>query len=184
MRLALQSSRAAYNERFLTQCNTPSKPNASVAQAFNLGTILGARAAGLEKQTGSLEVGKWADVVVLDGTTPGMVCAALQDPVAAVVLHSCVRDVEVVIVGGEIRKEGGRLMDVSVNAKEAGLEGKDGTVSLGWRDVVRAVLESRDRIDEKVKDVDFEAVKKVVKGVFHVGEDAIVEDDGSLGRLV
>ena len=184
MRLALQSSRGAYNEQFLKQGKTPSKVSASVAQAFNLGTILGARAAGLEAQTGSLEVGKWADVIVLEGTSPAMLCAARHDPVAAVVMHSSVKDVETVIVGGEIRKEAGKLRAVSVEAKVAGWGSGDERVDVGWEEVVREVLESRERIEEKVREVDFETVGKAMRGVLGVGAEGIVDDDGRLGRLV
>ncbi|KAJ6563570.1 hypothetical protein DFH09DRAFT_1158419 [Mycena vulgaris] len=87
MRLALQSARGTRNQRFVAQGVLP-------RAAFNLGTIMGARAVGMGAEIGSIRVGKRADLVVFDAQSPGMVCAADHDPVAAIVLHASVRDVE------------------------------------------------------------------------------------------
>ena len=53
-----------------------------------------------------------------------MVCGAVHDPVAAIVLHSSVRDVDTVIVDRVIRKETGRLnpVDIDKNAVGYGME--------------------------------------------------------------
>jgi cytosine/adenosine deaminase-related metal-dependent hydrolase len=56
--------------------------------------------------------GKKADVVVFDAGTPSMLCATEQDPVVAVLRFSDVRDIDMVMVDGVIRKEGGKLTDV------------------------------------------------------------------------
>ncbi|PWY70908.1 composite domain of metallo-dependent hydrolase [Aspergillus heteromorphus CBS 117.55] len=72
----------------------------SVRDVFRLATMQGARAIGMEESVGSVEVGKRADLVVFDAWSPGMVCAGGRDPVAAVVLHSLVRDVVGVFVDG------------------------------------------------------------------------------------
>jgi cytosine/adenosine deaminase-related metal-dependent hydrolase len=50
---------------------------------------------------GSIEEGKLADLVIFDTSSPGMLCAAEQDPVAAIVLHSLIRDIETVMVNGK-----------------------------------------------------------------------------------
>jgi cytosine/adenosine deaminase-related metal-dependent hydrolase len=96
---------------------------------------------------GSIEVGKLADIVVFNGTSPNMVCAAEEDPLAAVVLHANVGDVEMVIVDGVVRKEAGRLVDVGV------LDGIDGEVGeiLSQRYVSRRLLESRGRVIERAE---------------------------------
>ena len=56
------------------------------------------------------------------------VCAAEHDPVAAVVRHSSILDIEMAIVDGVIRKENGRLFPVTVNSKTAA----DGTKDVEW----------------------------------------------------
>ncbi|KAJ8087288.1 hypothetical protein PM082_006118 [Marasmius tenuissimus] len=75
-------------------------------QAFNLGTIKGARAIGMEENVGSVGAGKLADLVVFDADSPGMICAAQSDRIAAV-LFSTVADISTVIVDGVVRKMNG-----------------------------------------------------------------------------
>ncbi|TVY44940.1 5'-deoxyadenosine deaminase, partial [Lachnellula occidentalis] len=112
MRLLLQSARGIYNQPFLNQGKVPAKVFKTVEEAFNLGTINGARAIGMEGRIGSLAVGKLADIVVFDASSPSMVCGAQHDPVAAVVLHSSPGDIEMVVVDGVVRKQGRRLRAV------------------------------------------------------------------------
>jgi cytosine/adenosine deaminase-related metal-dependent hydrolase len=75
-------------------------------EALELATMGGARALGLEREIGSLEVGKRADLVVLDyrafGLTPTL------DPVQNLVYHAHARDVETVLVDGRVVVDGGR----------------------------------------------------------------------------
>ena len=117
MRLALQTARGVRNQRILDTGKTPRTIQYQVEQAFNLGTIKGARAVGMSSEIGSLAEGKLADIVIFDALSPGMVCAAAHDPVAAIVLHSSVRDVDTVIVDGIVRKESGKLGVVDVDKK-------------------------------------------------------------------
>lgn len=155
----------------------------TVEEAFNLGTIAGARAAGLAGEVGRLREGFRADVVVLDGKSPGMLAAALQDPVAAVVLHSSVRDVDVVIVDGVMRKEGGQLCDVRVEEalgdlgeeeeeeKSAAEVGR----TLSWEDVARETLRSREVVDGKIGGMDFGPAVEAVIDAWHMNRSNMVE---------
>ncbi|KAJ6531061.1 hypothetical protein B0H19DRAFT_1327052 [Mycena capillaripes] len=95
MRLALQNARSLHNQQFIAQGKLPRTVNATVEEAFNLGTIMGARA------------------------SPSMICAAEHDPVAAIVLCASVRDIETVIVDGRIRKHGGNFLPVEVDVSVA-----------------------------------------------------------------
>lgn len=49
-------------------------------------------------QIGRMKVGVKADVLIFDATSLGMLTAVQEDPVAAIVLHSSVRDIETVIM--------------------------------------------------------------------------------------
>lgn len=70
---------------------------------FDMATINGARALGLDHEIGSLEVGKQADLVVIDASRPHMV--PLVNPLGNLV-HTCQgRDVSMVLVAGEILVE-------------------------------------------------------------------------------
>ncbi|KAJ5895003.1 hypothetical protein N7495_006694 [Penicillium taxi] len=87
--------------------------------ALEMATINGARALGLESDIGSLEVGKKADLVLLDPYRRGNLAAAPWScehsgqgvsPATAVV-HACTgRDVDMTVVNGEILVEQGRLV--------------------------------------------------------------------------
>lgn len=87
---------------------------------LEMATINGARALGLEKEIGSLEVGKKADFVVVN---PGGLHAAPYseeqvlsggvDPMTTVVYSCTGADVEMVVVDGEILVRNGKLVNMN-----------------------------------------------------------------------
>lgn len=148
MRLALQHERSCRNEEVIAQGKKTLSLNLFVQDVFKLGTIQGARAIHMEDQVGSLEVGKLADLAIFDGASPGMVCASDQDPVAAIVLHSSVRDIDTVIVDGRIRKREGKLCPVDIHSTQ-----KDVTIPrqmVEWKQVARELISSRRRIENAI----------------------------------
>jgi 5-methylthioadenosine/S-adenosylhomocysteine deaminase len=76
-------------------------------------TIQGARATGLERKTGSLVVGKRADVILIDRNDVLMI-PRTGDPAASVVLVGQPGHVKWVLVDGKVRKRDGRLVGVDV----------------------------------------------------------------------
>lgn len=78
----------------------------SVNQAFLLATRNGALSLR-RPDIGILAVGAKADVVVFNGDSPGLL--GWVDPVAAVILHSNVGDIDHVIVNGKFVKRDGKL---------------------------------------------------------------------------
>jgi 5-methylthioadenosine/S-adenosylhomocysteine deaminase len=72
-------------------------------QALRMATINGAKALGLEAQIGSLEVGKQADVVLVDAAQPHL--APRHDPIALLVYSAQAADVCTVLVNGRILLE-------------------------------------------------------------------------------
>lgn len=171
--MALQNGRGLYNAPFIAAGKIPDKINATVEQAFNLGTICGARAVGMESRIGSLEVGKLADVVVFDALSPGMVCGAQQDPVAAIVLHSSPGDVVMTVVDGVVRKRDGRLRDAEV------LEGAEKFVArekstLPWIEVARRLLQSREELQKKIEKLDFGVARKGMLQAYRIDPEKIV----------
>ncbi|KAJ7244179.1 hypothetical protein B0H12DRAFT_1203662 [Mycena haematopus] len=165
MRLALQSARATANQRFVDQWKLPRAVAATVEQAFNLGTIMGARAVGMAAEIGSIAVGKLADIVIFDAQSPGMICAAEHDPVAAIVMHASVRDIETVIVDGRIRKSGGKLAPSEVLG---GL--------MEWPQVAAKLLQSRKQMEEIIATADMAGAKKSIIELYHIDESLIVDD--------
>jgi cytosine/adenosine deaminase-related metal-dependent hydrolase len=164
MRLGLQASRASYNQKLINQELAPRSISKTVQDAFNLGTIQGARAIGMQSQLGSIAEGKLADLVIFDANTPELVCAAEQDPLAAIVLHSSIGNVDTVIIDGIVRKRGGKLVDVQV---EDGMKDVAGKKPLDWRDVAKAMKKSRMEILEREKKQNFAELKQgVIRNLF------------------
>jgi cytosine/adenosine deaminase-related metal-dependent hydrolase len=83
-------------------------------QALALATMGGATALGMSREIGSLEVGKRADLAVLDyrsfGLTPQL------DPIQNLVYHAHARDVEMVLVDGRVVVDDHRLVAVDAAA--------------------------------------------------------------------
>ncbi|KAH8649475.1 hypothetical protein BGZ60DRAFT_437373 [Tricladium varicosporioides] len=174
MNLLLQSSRGRYNQSMIDNLKVPKKTNVTVEEVFNLGTVQGARAVQMEDQIGSLAVGKKADLVIFDGLSPAMVCAAVHDPVAAIVLHSSVRDIEMVIIDGIVRKENSMLKEVDLEAgKELWNAGK-GRVS--WGETAEKLVELREEFQERIKGLDMEEARNGVIKAFYLVEGNIVDN--------
>lgn len=80
----------------------------TLTDIFGFATIEGARAVGQERRLGSIAQGKVADLLFIDATSLNM--TPVLDPLAAVVFHANVRDIDTVLVGGVPVKRGGRLV--------------------------------------------------------------------------
>jgi cytosine/adenosine deaminase-related metal-dependent hydrolase len=73
----------------------------SAMQAFELVTVNGARALGLEDQVGSIEVGKKADLTFID-VSGAHLTPVSDDPVATIVYSAQSRDVRHVMIDGRL----------------------------------------------------------------------------------
>ncbi len=81
---------------------------------MQMATLEGARALGLDSAVGSLEVGKRADIVLLDGNTPEL--ATIHDPWQQLVYCATARCVSDVWLDGNHRVEGGEVVGVDLPA--------------------------------------------------------------------
>ena len=81
------------------------------ARALRMATIDGARALGLEDEIGSLEVGKRADVIVIDGNRLSLTPA--PDVVAGLVYAAQPGDVRTSIIDGQIVLRDGELLTLN-----------------------------------------------------------------------
>jgi cytosine/adenosine deaminase-related metal-dependent hydrolase len=82
--------------------------------AFEYATTGGARLLRLEAEIGTIEVGKAADLTLLDATDPAYV--PLTNPVRQIVYSECGRGVDTVLVDGEIVVEKGRIKTIDWDA--------------------------------------------------------------------
>lgn len=80
-------------------------------------TVEGARATGLDSKIGRLSPGRVADIILTRGTDLNL--TPVSDPVAALVAGAHPGNVDTVIVGGRIRKRGGALVGVDLEALRA-----------------------------------------------------------------
>ncbi|KAJ7434697.1 amidohydrolase [Mycena latifolia] len=107
MRIWLQSTRLGLYQETLDRFKIPSNTPMTVRQAFLLGTRNGGLALK-RPDLGVLREGATADVLVFSTDAIGLV--GWSDPVAAIVLHSNVADIEDIYVGGQLVKTGGELV--------------------------------------------------------------------------
>ncbi len=80
----------------------------SAREIFRMATIRGARALGMEEMTGSIQVGKKADLAILDLRTPSM--TPRNDLLAGLCYSANGSEVETVIIDGEITMENRRVL--------------------------------------------------------------------------
>lgn len=159
MQIGLAVARSHRNSRLLAEGKFPKSVEPTTRHAFNLATIQGARAAGLVEKIGSLVVGKAADIIVIRGSTPTMCCAFEHDPVAAVVRHACIRDIDTVLVAGSVLKQDGVLTNVLLNGPTEweGYENVKGVFngeSLPWEVVAQQLRSTRQEIQERIDSCD------------------------------
>ncbi|KAK8073745.1 hypothetical protein PG994_004644 [Apiospora phragmitis] len=176
MRMMLQAARFERGDWFASQGLWSRDTGFAAEQVFNLGTLGGARAAGLQGEVGSLRVGMKADVLVFDTDSPSMLAAAAENPVAAIVLHSNPSDIEMVIVDGVVRKEGGKLCDTHVAA--APVEAKSAVppgTTLSWKQVARRVLDSQLSLKTRAQGMDFEANEELLIDMMHLSRETMVK---------
>ncbi|KAJ6600575.1 amidohydrolase [Mycena vulgaris] len=107
MRIWLQSTRLGLYQETLDRFKIPSNTPMTVRQAFLLGTRNGGLALK-RPDLGVLREGAKADVLVFSTDAIGLV--GWSDPVAAIVLHSNVADIEEVYVDGKLVKKGGKMV--------------------------------------------------------------------------
>ncbi|MFC1803863.1 amidohydrolase family protein [Thermoproteota archaeon] len=89
----------------------PEPPN--YYKILELATIEGAKSLGLDKEIGSLEVGKKADINIFNMKNPHLTPAI--EPITSIVLYASSADIETVIIDGKIIKDKGLLVNNNMN---------------------------------------------------------------------
>ena len=83
----------------------------SAKEGFRIATINGARALGLEKEIGSIEVGKKADLAILDLNTPSL--TPRNNLIAGLSYSANGSEVDTVIINGKITMENRRILTMN-----------------------------------------------------------------------
>lgn len=80
----------------------------SAKEGFRIATINGAKALGLEKEIGSIEVGKKADLAILDLNTPSL--TPRNNLIAGLSYSANGSEVDTVIIDGKVTMEGRKIL--------------------------------------------------------------------------
>ena len=169
MRVGLLAARGNHAADSIRQGTLPKSVCGTSQDAFNMGTIQGARALNMEGDIGTIAVGKKADLVIFDALTPAMTVAAQTDPVKAIVMHSSINDIDTVIIDGRVRKRHGKLLSVGlVEWQEAFGDFADTRTSVAWKEISMAVLEVRQRFTAKLGQFDLAKLAAFVKELYQL----------------
>ena len=119
-RMAMASQRAFDNaESKATQNKLPDTSTITAREALAWITIEGAKMLKQESRIGSLTPGKQADVVLIRASDLNM--QPMHDPVTAVVTQTSLANIDTVLVAGEVKKSGGKLLFKNLDARTAAL---------------------------------------------------------------
>jgi cytosine/adenosine deaminase-related metal-dependent hydrolase len=146
MRLALAAHRAMANEILAKKGLMPNRVGLSVEKILKTATIGGAATIGLGDRIGSLEAGKQADIILIRKDSINMF--PLNDPLSSVVMSANVGDVDTVMVGGEVVKENGKLVNADLESLRLKIEA------------------SRDRIIQKAEERGFKTGENIARNFF------------------
>jgi cytosine/adenosine deaminase-related metal-dependent hydrolase len=91
-------------------------PWMTAREVLELATIEGARANGLDRKTGTLSIGKDADLIML--RTNRINVMPINDPIGAVAVGMDTSNVDTVLIRGKAVKRNGQLVGVDVGAIE------------------------------------------------------------------
>jgi 5-methylthioadenosine/S-adenosylhomocysteine deaminase len=83
-------------------------------EMLELATIRGAEVLGIEKEVGSIDSGKKADIIMYDLTIPHL--QPTMEPVSSIVLYGTSGDVDTVLVDGKIIKNDKKILGINVKS--------------------------------------------------------------------
>jgi 5-methylthioadenosine/S-adenosylhomocysteine deaminase len=113
MRVALAAERSRANASAVARDEAVAEVRLDQRDTLRLATLDAAKAWHMDAATGSLTVGKQADVIVIDAERPHL--QPLNEAVTTIVMNAGPSDVDTVVVAGEIVKSGGALVGPHVD---------------------------------------------------------------------
>ena len=115
-RIALGIQRSLDNFDYRQKHGTiPPTSTVRTREALSWITIEGARVLGQLDRIGTLKAGKQADIVMIRSSDLNM--QPVNDPVSAVVMQTSLANIENVMIAGQWKKKGGKLLDVHLAPK-------------------------------------------------------------------
>lgn len=113
MRCMLAAERARVNDQAIDRNEMLEDLTIRSKDILGFATIAGARACGLDDRTGSLEVGKQADIIMLRNY--GFNLTPLNDAMASSVIAAHPANVDTVLVAGKVMKRDGGLTTIDAD---------------------------------------------------------------------
>jgi cytosine/adenosine deaminase-related metal-dependent hydrolase len=150
MRLALQEKRVRENAAYHARGKLPNVVPAQTDEVLYMATLGGAECVHMEKEIGSLEVGKLADIVLIRTDTLSMIGSV--DFGAALVTHCLPSDVDSVMINGEWVKRKGQLTKVD------------------WATFKAELQKNRDSLEPRWANIDWEENKSDLKGLWGLND--------------
>jgi cytosine/adenosine deaminase-related metal-dependent hydrolase len=120
MRMALAAQRLSDNLAAQAKKEPLKAVTLTTRQVLAAATIDGAKLLGIDKELGSLTVGKRADIAMIRGR--GLGTAPMHDPIGTVVMQANASVVDTVMVEGEIIKTGGKFVGRDIDKATADLQ--------------------------------------------------------------
>jgi cytosine/adenosine deaminase-related metal-dependent hydrolase len=115
-RIALSLQRSMDNAEYRQEKGTiPDTSTITTREALSWITVDGARMLCMDDQIGSLKPGKQADLVLI--STSGINMQPVNDPVSAVIMQANLSNIDSVMVAGQWRKRGGKLLAGGLSEK-------------------------------------------------------------------
>ncbi|RBQ70440.1 hypothetical protein FVER14953_12253 [Fusarium verticillioides] len=142
MRLALQARRPQENDQ-----GFPLSIKRKTEDVLRMGTLGGAEVMRMEDLIGSIAVGKKADLVLI--RCDDIENIPVGDPVGSVVFHSSEKDIDTVIIDGNIKKWNGKL-------------------TVDWERLKEEVILRADRIRTEASKIDLTAARRRWMYIFHL----------------
>lgn len=133
-RVALSHQRALDNSAYRAAAGgIPETSTIPVREALAWITVGGARMLGFQDRIGTIAAGKQADLVLIRADALNL--WPVHDPVATVVMQASLANIDSVMIAGEWRKRGGKLLfhDLDRVKKELFRSGSRILGELGWR---------------------------------------------------
>ncbi|KAJ9654065.1 hypothetical protein H2198_006864 [Neophaeococcomyces mojaviensis] len=165
--MLLNCVRIQANEPYLAQDRYPLTMRGTTSEAFNMMTVYGARALGLdttEGGVGRLEVGRKADIVIIGTESPRIGIAAYYDPVDALLGFSNASDIETVLVSGEPVKWEGKLLPVRTHE----WTDSQSEQTIGWKQIRKELLRSYRDVQGRWSKLSMEKAKEMMAGLYHI----------------
>lgn len=165
--MLLNSVRIQSNDKYFVKDKYPLKMRGNQQEVFNMMTVYGARALGMDKKDGGigrLEVGRKADIAVINTDRPGIGVAAVHNPLDALLGFSNAGDVEHVLVEGTPVKWNGKLLPVKQS---------DGN-QLEWQQVSRDLFKSYRGLTERIEGLNKDKAREMMLDLFHVDTSKFV----------